>query len=455
MQKQYTARRSEAQTLILTGPAMLTVRRGKLLLEDGCGCLDTRRSLEFTPPLRLSGIVRIGKGGTWSDHALCLLAENSVPFYSVSQTGELNYSLLPPGGAFKPSLIRLQAQLQEIPFGLKLAKELIAEKVSGQQNTLSWLRGQMALPGLLEDRRPHSRDLELIERAETLDELRLVEARAADVYFSKWAGIPVRFERTPRGCVEVPEHWRSWPGRSSRKSGTNRDATDPINALLNFGYAIAAAEVMVACRAAALEPSLGVLHADKDGRASLIYDLLEPLRPQVDRHLLQLVTRRTFSLRREFILLAEGVCRIGIEFAAEVGKSVADLARPLAVEVVARFKKQLQGYSPVVEPGIREARNDREPLLTLSELPCPQNTVQASAETTPRGRQCCRCGGPTLSRRSKHCASCLHLRRREVVLANNEREWERRRVEGDPSHGGKATRKRSETLAERRALLAA
>ena len=45
-----------------------------------------------------------------------------------------------------------------------------------------------------------------------------------------------------------------------------------------------------------MEPSLGVLHEDKDGRASLVYDLMEPLRPKVDRLVLELITSRTFKM---------------------------------------------------------------------------------------------------------------------------------------------------------------
>ena len=39
----------------------------------------------------------------------------------------------------------------------------------------------------------------------------------------------------------------------------------------------------------------GVQHADKQGRHSLVYDLMESLRPLVDAKVLGLLTKTTFS----------------------------------------------------------------------------------------------------------------------------------------------------------------
>jgi len=38
-----------------------------------------------------------------------------------------------------------------------------------------------------------------------------------------------------------------------------------------------------------LDPALGFLHAPQSGRESLVLDMLEPLRPEVDRFVLQLL----------------------------------------------------------------------------------------------------------------------------------------------------------------------
>lgn len=84
----------------------------------------------------------------------------------------------------------------------------------------------------------------------------------------------------------VPNEWRSFAQRASGISGKGYKATHPVNALLNYAYAILAGQVERALQIAGLYVAVGSLHADKDGRASLVYDLMEPLRPAVDKTIL-------------------------------------------------------------------------------------------------------------------------------------------------------------------------
>lgn len=49
------------------------------------------------------------------------------------------------------------------------------------------------------------------------------------------------------------------------------------------------------CLNASLHPGMGIFHADKDGRASFVYDLMEPVRPFVDRLMLEFVRAHIFK----------------------------------------------------------------------------------------------------------------------------------------------------------------
>jgi CRISP-associated protein Cas1 len=236
-----TRKRGREAILVLTGPARLSVHRGRLHVEEGFGNLGTRRTLEYDSPLCLKRIMRIGQGGVWSDHALRMLSENGIAFYSVSQVGEVGYYILPPDGPIKPALLRAQALLPHSDLGLALAKRLVVAKVNGQEQMLSWIARQATLPGLEDYVRTRTLSLSAIQAAQDIDSLRQAEAVAADIYFDAWRGVPVSFQKPARGCVDVPARWREWRSRQSLRTGTNRDATDPLNALLNFGYAVAAA----------------------------------------------------------------------------------------------------------------------------------------------------------------------------------------------------------------------
>lgn len=73
---------------------------------------------------------------------------------------------------------------------------------------------------------------------------------------------------------------------------TRRPPKDPVNALLSFGYSLLAVDCASAVQAAALDPAVGFLHAERPGRPALALDLMEELRALVvDRMVLALLRR--------------------------------------------------------------------------------------------------------------------------------------------------------------------
>ena len=87
-----------------------------------------------------------------------------------------------------------------------------------------------------------------------------------------------------------------------------------MNALLNYGYAVLESQVRIAIAEVGLDPTLGYLHICQPGRQALVYDLMEPYRPQVDRKVLAFVRSQTFT-PRDFVIDAKGVCRLHSELA--------------------------------------------------------------------------------------------------------------------------------------------
>ena len=74
---------------------------------------------------------------------------------------------------------------------------------------------------------------------------------------------------------------------------SRRPALDRVNALLNFLYAMLGHDCRSALEAVGLDPQVGLLHADRPGRASLALDLMEEFRPVLaDRLTLSLINRR-------------------------------------------------------------------------------------------------------------------------------------------------------------------
>ena len=89
--------------------------------------------------------------------------------------------------------------------------------------------------------------------------------------------------------------------------------------MLNYAYGVLESQVRIATVTAGLDPRIGYLHACRPGRVALVYDLMEPLRPQVDRLVLDFVQQRTFD-PRDFVLTERGVCRLHPQLARTVAR---------------------------------------------------------------------------------------------------------------------------------------
>jgi len=77
---------------------------------------------------------------------------------------------------------------------------------------------------------------------------------------------------------------------------SRRPPMDPVNAALSFGYALLTGEAVSAAALAGLDPSVGFLHGDDDGRPSLALDLMEEFRPLVvDTTVLNLFRRNRLT----------------------------------------------------------------------------------------------------------------------------------------------------------------
>lgn len=61
-----------------------------------------------------------------------------------------------------------------------------------------------------------------------------------------------------------------------------RNATDVINALLNYGYSVLAGQISAYINGAGLDAYYGIMHKNHSSFQSLVYDLMEPFRWLVD-----------------------------------------------------------------------------------------------------------------------------------------------------------------------------
>jgi CRISP-associated protein Cas1 len=82
-----------------------------------------------------------------------------------------------------------------------------------------------------------------------------------------------------------------------------------MNAMLNYAYGVLESQVRMQVVAVGLDPTIGILHGNARGQHGLVFDLMEPLRPIVDRKVLEFVQTRTFH-PSDFTIRADGLCRL-------------------------------------------------------------------------------------------------------------------------------------------------
>jgi CRISPR-associated endonuclease Cas1 len=301
---------AKPQALVLAGHGVqLRVQAGTLLVREGFTHFpQRRREHRFFPCDRAlpSRTIVLDGDGSISFDVVAWLAQQRVPLIVLNWRGEVVSILCADTVGPDPQLRQAQIAALTNGCGLQLATRLIRDKLIASMATLETLpqtavgeRAFVTLDTALTDLRTSP--------PTTVETLRLVEARAALAYFRAWKPISLRWKGT--GRKPVPPEWQRIGLRQSLLGKTNEHATHPLNAMLNYAYAVLESQVRIATVAAGLDPTIGYLHAGHPGRAALAYDLMEPLRPLVDRAVLAFTTTHTLA-PSDFVLTSEGICRL-------------------------------------------------------------------------------------------------------------------------------------------------
>jgi CRISPR-associated protein Cas1 len=200
---------------------------------------------------------------------------------------------------------RLDSQINvSKPTCKQLWKQLVVAKIEGQAGNVP------------ADSPARRRLLELAKSVKSGDSSNH-EAQAAKVYWSTWlSNLPL----PPRG-----------EGRGEGvRFHRDVDGKDAINAMLNYGYAVVRAAVGRALVAAGLHPALGLHHSNRSNAFCLADDLLEPLRPLVDRSVRELHQQGSDQLDRGAKAALLSVLTTTVRIAGQAGPLLVALHRMVA-----------------------------------------------------------------------------------------------------------------------------
>jgi CRISPR-associated endonuclease Cas1 len=342
------------------------VERGHLVVEDGVGS-DRYKGRFPRVGHGLKRLVVVGADGIVSLSALRWLADQNASFVMLERDG----TVLATTGPVRPSNIRLrraQALAHHTGVAFRISRELIDRKLAGQERVARESLQDDAASTLI---RQISSELAEVE---SIEMIRSVEARAARVYWKAWRTVPIIFpdKELPR----VPEHWRSFDSRISPLSGSPRLAASPVNAILNYLYALLEAECRLAIAALGLDPEMGVLHMDTINRDSFACDLMESVRPEVDAYVLNRIVRHPLK-RNWFFEERNGNCRLMADLAsrlAETASTWARLVAPLAEWAVKEIASTTGTRRST--PATRLTQNRKRALTGGTFIPTPKNSLR-------------------------------------------------------------------------------
>jgi len=388
----------------------VVVERGALEVHDGVG--QHRRTRRYDRATRgLRRLVILNAAGMISLEALRWCQALGIGVLMLGADGTVQLSST-PRMTDDARLRRTQALAPYEPYGLDVARWLISRKLVGQ--------GKLMLHRFTDaDAAETIGDLALgVEEASTIEKIRQLEASGAALYFGAWSGRP---ECEPmfasKDRLRIPPHWSRYEGRRSvvASGNGNRKAERPVNALLNYVYALVEAEAILACQAVGLDAGLGLVHSDTKERQSLALDIMEPIRPEVDAFVLDTIERRTFR-KVEFTETSDGHLRLRSPLTHELAETMPRWAQslgPIAEHVAHVFGKAMAGTYSAATPLTRDRTKAAQAVVKARKASAwtaatSSTALQKPTSSTTRTLWTCPdCGGAVTNRLHVRCDASI------------------------------------------------
>jgi CRISPR-associated protein Cas1 len=253
---------------------LYVVEQGTVVRRTGGRVFVTKKEAKLIEVglIKLQGVLCYGNVQV-STQCMRALLEEDVWLSFFTRGGVYKGRLQPPAERGGKLRVRQWDRSRDPKFCLAFGRAVVRGKILGQKQMAAAYAKNYLAETLGDAHSALCQSLERIETVETLDELRGVEGAASRAYFDL-------FRRWNRS--EMP-----FEGRHKR------GATDPINALLNFGYTLLTRELEGFLEAAGLDPTIGFYHMADEDRPSLACDWVEEFRHVVvDRLVLNLINQK-------------------------------------------------------------------------------------------------------------------------------------------------------------------
>ncbi len=270
----------------------LTVERARLVVKDGFLEPDSSQPVYEFHPRRMpyDSVVIDGQTGTISFAAIKWLMRHGVPLFILDYNGTLLSSTLPREPVNGPLKIAQMETYQDQEKRLYVAKKLIEAKAQRTLDVVRWLEARYGNSLAASEVESATGRL---EKCGSLPVLMQIEGQIADIHWRYLQQIlPAKL-----GFV------------SRMHESHQMNASDAVNCLLNYGYAILESQCRKALNTVGLEPTVGFLHEARQTKYPLVYDLQEPYRWLVDTTVIECLEYERFS-KKDFYRMDNYVLRL-------------------------------------------------------------------------------------------------------------------------------------------------
>lgn len=235
-----------------------------------------KQTLLDVPLIKVDGVVVLGRA-TVSPAVISELLERHIPLSFLTGTGKYLGRLEPE---LTKNIFVRKAQWQaagESEQAIHVVRGFVRGKLKNYRNTLLRRERECSQLNLQSSITQLEHAIAPIDTTIAINSLRGLEGSGSAAYF---------------GCFNQLIRGSEFEFEARRR----RPPTDPVNALLSFGYSLLRHDVQGAVNVVGFDPYLGYLHVERYGRPSLALDLMEEFRPLVvDAVVLSALNKRSLT----------------------------------------------------------------------------------------------------------------------------------------------------------------
>jgi CRISP-associated protein Cas1 len=232
-----------------------------------------KQTLQDVPLIKVDGIIVLGRA-TISPALVSELLERKIPLSFLTGNGKYLGMLEPE---LSKNVLLRAAQwkaMGETEKSVHLVRGFVRGKLKNYRTMLYRVQKKYPEVQLQSAISRLESTISPIDKTDKINSLRGLEGSGSAAYFGAFNQL-----------IRV-DYFR-FQGRR------RRPPTDPVNALLSFGYALLRHDIQSAVNIVGFDPYLGYLHCQRYGRPGLALDLMEEFRPLVvDAMVLSLINLR-------------------------------------------------------------------------------------------------------------------------------------------------------------------